>query len=157
MCPGFRLIVLFLSLCVIDSVSAGTGREGMKVTLLGTGTPFPNAERFGSAILVEVAGTKLLFDCGRAVVIRLTQAGVSPKEVDALFLTHLHSDHVVGIPDLWLSGWLLGRSKPLPIWGPQGTSSMARHLAQAFALIFAFVRLLLIPFQLKLSKSMRRK
>ncbi|HMC26137.1 MAG TPA: MBL fold metallo-hydrolase, partial [Candidatus Udaeobacter sp.] len=49
------------------------------------------------------------------------------------FLTHLHSDHVVGIPDLWLSGWLLGRSKPLPIWGPQGTSSMARHLAQAFA------------------------
>ena len=133
MCPGFRLIVLFLSLCVIDSVSAGTGREGMKVTLLGTGTPFPNAERFGSAILVEVAGTKLLFDCGRAVVIRLTQAGVSPKEVDALFLTHLHSDHVVGIPDLWLSGWLLGRSKPLPIWGPQGTSSMAKHLAQAFA------------------------
>ena len=133
MCPGFRLIVLFLSLCVIDSVSAGTGREGMKDTLLGTGTPFPNAERFGSAILVEVAGTKLLFDCGRAVVIRLTQAGVSPKEVDALFLTHLHSDHVVGIPDLWLSGWLLGRSKPLPIWGPQGTSSMARHLAQAFA------------------------
>ena len=133
MCPGFRLIVLFLSLCVIDSVSAGTGREGMKVTLLGTGTPFPNAERFGSAILVEVAGTKLLFDCGRGVVLRLTQAGVSPKEVDALFLTHLHSDHVVGIPDLWLSGWLLGRSKPLPIWGPQGTSSMARHLAQAFA------------------------
>ena len=133
MCPGFRLIVLFLSLCVIDSVSAGTGREGMKVTLLGTGTPFPNAERFGSAILVEVAGTKLLFDCGRGVVLRLTQAGVSPKEIDALFLTHLHSDHVVGIPDLWLSGWLLGRSKPLPIWGPQGTSSMARHLAQAFA------------------------
>ena len=133
MCSGFRLIVLFLLLCMIDSVSAGTGRDGMKVTLLGTGTPFPNAERFGSAILVEGAGTKLLFDCGRGVVIRLTQAGVSPKEIDALFLTHLHSDHVVGIPDLWLSGWLLGRSKPLPIWGPQGTSSMAKHLAQAFA------------------------
>ncbi len=129
----FHLIVLVLSLCMIDSVSAGTGRDGMKVTLLGTGTPFPNAERFGSAILVEGAGTKLLFDCGRGVVIRLTQAGVSPKEIDALFLTHLHSDHIVGIPDLWLSGWLLGRSKPLPIWGPQGTSSMAKHLAQAFA------------------------
>src|SRR5437762_12561360 len=82
MCPGFRLIVLFLSLCVIDSVSAGTGREGMKVTSLGTGTPFPNAERSGSAILVEVAGTKWLFDCGAAVVIRLTQAGVSPEAVD---------------------------------------------------------------------------
>src|SRR5438046_9477557 len=104
----------------------------MKVTLLGTATPFPNAERFGSAILVEGAGTKLLFDCGRGVVLRLTQAGVSPKEVDALFLTHLHSDHVVGIPDLWLSGWLLGRSKTLPIWGPKGTSCMVRHLAKAF-------------------------
>jgi ribonuclease Z len=105
----------------------------MRVTLLGTGTPFPNAERFGSAILVEVAGKRLLFDCGRGVVIRLTQAGVSAKEIDGLFLTHLHSDHVVGIPDLWLSGWFLGRSKPLRIWGPKGTSSMAKHLAQAFA------------------------
>src|SRR5438045_9482669 len=129
----FHLIVLALSLRMLDNISAATNSEGMKVTLLGTGTPFPNAERFGSAILVEVAGTKLLFDCGCAVVIRLTQARVSPKEVDALFLTHLRSDHVVGIPDLWLSGWLLGRSKPLPIWGPQGTSSMARHLAQAIA------------------------
>jgi len=126
-------VVLFLSLCMIDSVLAAARSDGMRVTLLGTGTPFPNAERFGSAILVEVAGKKLLFDCGRGVVIRLTQAGVSPKEIDGLFLTHLHSDHVVGIPDLWLSGWFLGRSKPLRIWGPQGTSSMAKHLAQAFA------------------------
>jgi ribonuclease Z len=126
-------VVLFLSLCMIDSVLAAARSDGMRVTLLGTGTPFPNAERFGSAILVEVAGKKLLFDCGRGVVIRLTQAGVSPKEIDGLFLPHLHSDHVVGIPDLWLSGWFLGRSKPLRIWGPQGTSSMAKHLAQAFA------------------------
>ena len=130
---GFHLIVLILSLCVICSVSAAARSDEMRVTLLGTGTPFPNAERFGSAILVEGAGTKLLFDCGRGVIIRLTEAGVSPKEIDGLFLTHLHSDHIVGIPDLWLSGWFLGRSKPLPIWGPQGTSSMAKHLAQAFA------------------------
>src|SRR5438132_14128641 len=128
----FHLIVLVLSLRMLDNISAATNSDGIKVTLLGTGTPFPNAERFGSAILVEGAGTKLLFDCGRGVVIRLTQAGVSPKEIDALFLTHLHSDHVVGIPDLWLSGWLLGRSKPLPIWGPQGTSSMEKHLAMEF-------------------------
>jgi len=137
------LIVLFLSLCMIDSVSPAAHSDAMQVTLLGTGTPFPNIERFGSAILVEVAGKNLLFDCGRGVVIRLTQVrhgesvprrtGVSPKEIDGLFLTHLHSDHVVGIPDLWLSGWFLGRSKPLRIWGPQGTSSMAKHLAQAFA------------------------
>src|SRR5436190_1684180 len=126
------LVVLFLSLCMLANISTATGYDEMRVTLLGTGTPFPNAERFGSGILVEVAGKKLLFDCGRGVVIRLSQARVNPKDLDGLFLTHLHSDHVVGIPDLWLSGWFLGRSKPLPIWGPPGTRSMTEHLVQAF-------------------------
>jgi len=132
-CAWAPLIVLLLSLCLIENVSAVAGSDEMRVTLLGTGTPFPNAERFGSAILVEVADKKLLFDCGRGVVIRLTQAGATPKEIDGLFLTHLHSDHIVGIPDFWLTGWFLGRNKPLPIWGPQGTSNMAKHLVQAFA------------------------
>ena len=126
------LIVLFLSLCMLVNISAATGHDEMRVTLLGTGTPFPSAERFGSAILVEVAGKKLLFDCGRGVVIRLSQARVNPKDLDGLFLTHLHSDHVVGIPDLWLSGWFLGRDTSLPIWGPPGTRSMTEHLVQAF-------------------------
>jgi ribonuclease Z len=130
--PSLRLIALVLSRYMLDNISAATGSEEMRVTLLGTGTPFPNAERFGSAILVEAASKKLLFDCGRGVVIRLTQAGVNPTDLDGLFLTHLHSDHVVGIPDLWLSGWFLGRSKPLPIWGPPGARSMAEHLVQAF-------------------------
>ena len=126
------LIVLFLSLCMIDNIAASARSDEMRVTLLGTGTPFPNAERFGSAILVGVASKRFLFDCGRGVVIRLTQSGVNPKDIDGLFLTHLHSDHVVGIPDLWLSGWFLGRTKPLSIWGPPGTRSMAEHLVQAF-------------------------
>src|SRR6266699_6227922 len=130
---GFYLVVLALLLCALQNISAAEHPDTMRVTLLGTGTPFPVAERFGSAILVEAASKKLLFDGGRGAVIRLAQAGVSPKEIDGLFLTHLHSDHVVGIPDLWLSGWFLGRSKPLRIWGPKGTSSMAKHLAQAFA------------------------
>jgi ribonuclease Z len=82
---GFHLIALIVRLCT--NISAAARFDEMRVTLLGTGTPFPNAERFGSAILVEMAGTKLLFDCGRGVVIRLTQAGVSPKEIDGLFLT----------------------------------------------------------------------
>jgi ribonuclease Z len=128
-----HLVVLFLSLCMIDNIAASTRSHEMRVTLLGTGTPFPNAERFSSAILVEVAGKRFLIDCGRGVVIRLTQSEVNPKDIDGLFLTHLHSDHVVGIPDLWLSGWFFGRSKPLPIWGPPGTRSMAEHLGQAFA------------------------
>ena len=126
------LIGLFLLLCMPANIPASSASDEMRVTLLGTGTPFPNPERFGSAILIEVAGKRLLFDCGRGVVIRLAQVQVSPKEIDGLFLTHLHSDHVVGIPDLWLSGWFLGRDRSLPMWGPTGTRSMAEHLAQAF-------------------------
>jgi ribonuclease Z len=126
------LIGLFLLPCMAANIPAAAASDEMRVTLLGTGTPFPNPERFGSAILVEVAGKRLLFDCGRGVVIRLAQVQVSPKEIDGLFLTHLHSDHLVGIPDLWLSGWFLGRDKSLPIWGPPGTRSMVEHLVQAF-------------------------
>jgi ribonuclease Z len=125
-------IVLFLLLCTLANIPAAAASDEMRVTLLGTGTPFPNPERFGSAILVEVAGKRLLFDCGRGVVIRLAQVQINPKEIDGLFLTHLHSDHVVGIPDLWLSGWFLGRDRSLPIWGPSGTRSMAEQLVQAF-------------------------
>ena len=127
-----RLIGLLLLLCMPANIPAAAASDQMRVTLLGTGTPFPNPERFGSAILIEVAGKRLLFDCGRGVVIRLAQVQVSPKEIDGLFLTHLHSDHVVGIPDLWLSGWFLGRDKSLPIWGPPGTRSMVEQLVQAF-------------------------
>jgi len=130
--PSLRLVSLIIWLGMLANISADAASDEMRVTLLGTGTPFPNAERFGSAIFVEVAGKRLLFDCGRGVVIRLAQARLNPKEVDGLFLTHLHSDHVVGIPDLWLSGWFLGRDRPLPIWGPSGTRSMAEHLAHAF-------------------------
>lgn len=105
----------------------------MKVTLLGTGTPYPVSDRFGSAILVEAGGKKMLFDCGRGAVIRLSEIGVSPSDIDGLYLTHLHSDHVVGIPDLWLTGRFLGRNKPLRIWGPEGTHSMMQHLVEAFS------------------------
>jgi ribonuclease Z len=104
----------------------------MKIILLGTGTPYPESNRFGSAILIEAGGEKLLFDCGRGAVIRLSEAGVNVNEIDRIFLTHLHSDHVVGLPDLWLTGWLLGRRNALRVWGPPGTSTFTKHLAEAF-------------------------
>ena len=105
----------------------------MIVTLLGSGTPIPSADRFGSAILVEARGLFLLFDCGRGATIRLHQAGVSPRQIERVFFTHLHSDHVVGLPDLWLTGWILGRGEPLRIAGPDGTVEMASHLVLAYA------------------------
>lgn len=104
----------------------------MKITLLGTGTPFPTADRFGTATLIEAGGRKLLFDCGRGAVLRLAEAGFDPEEIEDVYLTHLHSDHVTGIPDLLLTGWFLGRKSPLHLCGPLGTKRMAQHLVEAF-------------------------
>jgi ribonuclease Z len=107
--------------------------QKLRVTLLGTGNPRPVMERFGASILVEAGDEKLLFDCGRGATQRLYQLKLPFYEVNALFLTHLHSDHTVGIPDLWLTGWVMGRNVPLKVWGPEGTKEMMAHLQQAYA------------------------
>ena len=115
--------------------SAGTPAvpPALRVTLLGTGNPRPAMSRFGPSTLVEAGGLKLIFDCGRGVPQRLYQLNIPFNEADHLFLTHLHSDHTVGIPDLWLTGWVMGRKVPLQVWGPAGTDEMMTRLQQAYA------------------------
>jgi ribonuclease Z len=104
-----------------------------RVTLLGTGVPTPVLNRFGPSTLVEVGGQFLVFDAGRGAIQRLWQLKKPLKEVRSLFLTHLHSDHTVGLPDLWLTGWLDGRPEvPFRVWGPRGTRDMLQHLEEAF-------------------------
>ena len=111
--------------------------QEFRVTLLGTGSPPPSMRRFGPAVLVQAGGQNLLIDSGRGVTQRLFQVGVKLGAVDAVFITHLHSDHIVGIPDLWLTGWLEAayaqRTGPFRIWGPAGTRSMMGHLEKAYA------------------------
>ena len=103
------------------------------VTLLGTGHPAPLLNRFGPSTLVEAGETKLLFDCGRGTMQRLYQINHDASEYNKLFLTHLHSDHTTGIPDLWITGRLLNRTEtPLRIWGQKGTKHMIHHLQKAF-------------------------
>jgi len=112
-------------------------KPDFEVTLLGVGTPPPFMHRFGPATLVVVGGKHLLFDAGRGVTQRLWQDKVPLGRIDVLFLTHLHSDHVVGIPDLLLTGWLKspfgGRKGNFVVRGPAGTNSMMAHMVQAFA------------------------
>lgn len=122
-------IVLF----VITWASTGAQGQEMKVTLLGTGCPPAVMNRFGPSILVEAGEQKFLFDAGRGALQRLNQVKVRWRDVQGVFLTHLHSDHVVGFPDLWLTGWLTpGRDVPLQVWGPRGTKKMMSHLEQAY-------------------------
>lgn len=102
--------------------------------MLGTGTPVPSPSQYGASTLIEAGGLALLFDCGRGCSIRLAQTRRQLiSQVDEVFLTHLHSDHVVGLPDLWLNGWTQGRSRPLKISGPVGTADLMAGLASAFA------------------------
>ena len=106
----------------------------IKVSLLGTGTPVPAMSRFGPSILVEAGSQTFLFDAGRGAMQRLAQLEVRWQDVDGVFLTHLHSDHVVGFPDLWLTGWLVGagRDRPVRVWGPRGTQRMMSKLEEAY-------------------------
>src|ERR1700687_3342397 len=117
-----------------DTKTAPTGAPPLKVTILGSGGgPQVNLQRFGPSILVETSmGDKLLFDCGRGFAERLVEYGVSLGAIDKLFLTHLHSDHVLSIPDLLLVGWFGGRKTPLQVWGPAGTKSMMDYMGKTF-------------------------
>ncbi len=137
---SIRLLLLVL-FAVAASATAPAGAQPLatdefRVTLLGTGSPVPIMRRFGPAVLVQVGGQNLLFDSGRGVTQRLMQTGVKLGAINALFVTHLHSDHVSGIPDLWLTGWLQApyaqRKGSFRVYGPAGSQSMMDGLAKAY-------------------------
>ncbi len=113
--------------------------QGTQVVLLGTGTPNAEPDRAGSALAVVVNGTPYLVDAGPGVVRRANEAfqagveGLAMKRLSTVFLTHLHTDHTLGLPDLLFTPWVLERSDPLRIYGPPGTEAMARNIEEAYA------------------------
>ena len=80
--------------------------QEFRVTLLGAGSPTPSMSRFGPGVLIQAGGKHLLIDSGRGTTQRIWQVGIKLGLINAVFITHLHSDHVEGLPDLWLTGWL---------------------------------------------------
>ena len=112
---------------------APTGADSTVVVMLGTGTPRPLPEVMGPATAVTVGGRTFLFDAGEGVERRLAAAHLPVDGVTALFITHLHTDHVLGLADLIFTSWILGRSRPFPAYGPPGLARMTEHLYAAFA------------------------
>lgn len=125
----FKSILILLTVCLPVSLAFA---ETLKVTLLGTGTPRPEMDRFGPAVLVEAGDKKLLFDAGRGVSMRLYQQNIPFTSINKIFFTHLHYDHVVGFADYWLTSWVWQRQEPLNIWGPSGTEFMLSSLTHAY-------------------------
>jgi len=127
--------------CLLFGVLATTetlADSNFKVTLIGTGSPIPRLDRFGPSTLVEAGNQKILIDAGRGAPVRLWQVKVPPGKIDVLFLTHYHSDHTSGIPDLWLTGWLpppFGQRKTaFHVIGPTGAKVLMDNLEKAYAL-----------------------
>jgi ribonuclease Z len=108
----------------------------IEVTLLGTGSPIPDAQRAGPSTLVRAGGQTLLVDCGRGVLQRATAVGVGANTLTALLLTHLHSDHIAELGDVLITRWVTTFAPdppPLPIIGPPGTAAVVDALLTAFA------------------------
>jgi len=105
----------------------------MKLTLLGTGCPSVDHKRFGPSNLVTSKKAKILIDCGSGITQRLHQLKVSSADIDALFFTHLHSDHAVDLYQLIISSWHSYRIKPWKIYGPKGTKKFVKKIMDAWA------------------------
>lgn len=103
-----------------------------RVFVIGSGTPIPDPDRGGPATAVVIDGRALLFDAGPGVLRGLAAAGVAPDEVEHVFLTHLHSDHTLGLDEMILGAWTAGRDRQLHVHGPPGVASMVEHLEAAF-------------------------
>lgn len=122
------------------STDASTIRtEATKVIVLGTGNPSADPERWGPAVAIMVNDRAYLVDCGPGVVRRAAAAekkgfaALKAKELNVVFITHLHSDHTLGYPDLIFSPWVLGRTASLEAYGPRGLKNMTNHIEKAWS------------------------
>jgi len=107
--------------------------------MLGTGTPLPDPDRSGPSTAIVVDASAYIVDAGTGVVRRAAAArdkgvqALEPTNLRIVFLTHLHADHTLGLPDLILTPWIMGRKEPLELYGPMGTQAMVNHILQAYA------------------------
>jgi ribonuclease Z len=140
------LAILFLLMAVpTHAQHAGAPADGAqrtKLVLLGSGNPNPDPGRAGPAVAVVVDEQAYLVDAGAGLVRRAAKLSpryggefpaLAARKLTRVFLTHLHSDHTIGLPDLMLTPWVMGRDVPLQLYGPEGSAEMITHLQKAYA------------------------
>tara|TARA_B100000900_G_scaffold96052_1_gene79115 strand:+ start:2700 stop:3614 length:915 start_codon:yes stop_codon:yes gene_type:complete len=123
-----RKFIFLLLLLISTNIYA----DIIKITILGSGTPRVNIDRFSQSILVEHKKDKFLFDTGRGALLRLNQSNILPNEIHNIFFTHLHSDHLLGFADILMTGWVYHRNLPLNIFGPEGIKNFVDSTLQSY-------------------------
>lgn len=132
------LVFLAMASLSVKGQSASQTITKTKIVLLGTGAPAPDPEHSGPATAIVVNDTAYLVDLGPGVVRRASAAfargvaALEPTRLKVAFITHLHSDHTLGYPDLIFTPWTIGRRDPLEVYGPKGLKAMTEHLQEAY-------------------------
>ena len=141
-----RKTILLLVICIIIpqiswSQRDFSGSEITKVVMLGTGNPNPSPSQSGCSVAIIVNETPYIIDFGPGLIRKAAEMspayggkikGLDVKNLKHAFLTHLHSDHTIGYPDLILTPWVMGRDEPLEVYGPEGTAKMTSGILEAY-------------------------
>ena len=133
------LAVATLAVAMPNASLARTQEPRTRIVMLCTGTPSPDPDRSGAATAIVVNGTPYLIDFGPGVIRRVAAAqqkgitGLTVTNLRVVFLTHMHSDHTAGYPDLILTPWSVGRTRALEVYGPKGLANMTAKILEAYA------------------------
>jgi ribonuclease Z len=134
------IVITFLAFCHVINAQDNNA-SSTKVVLLGTGNPNPDPEHSGCSVAIIVNDTPYIVDFGPGLIRKAAELSpryggsieaLSTKNIKRAFLTHLHSDHTVGYPDLILTPWVMGRDEPLQVYGPEGLIKMTENLLEAY-------------------------
>ncbi|MEQ8563004.1 MAG: MBL fold metallo-hydrolase [Cytophagales bacterium] len=141
-----KLVIILLSLFIVSIYGTKaqndfSDSERTKLILLGTGNPNPNPSKSGPSIAIVVNNEAYIIDFGPVLIRQAASLseryggnikGLNAKNIKRAFLTHLHSDHTTGYPDLILTPWVMGRDEPLIVYGPEGITKMTNHILKAY-------------------------
>lgn len=129
-----KIKLLLLSLILF---STSLCAEIINVTILGSGNPRPHVNKYGPSILVKTNEYNLIFDVGRATLIRLKQVGLNVSDIDKIFISHMHFDHIVGLPDIWLTA-KLWQKESLNVYGPKGLKKFCSDMIELYKIDASF-------------------